>query len=63
MTGDIVSEVLLPGTVAVLFAILCTWLWTIDYEEIANEMLSAIKNDEGKTDIGLLWRRAGGYMR
>lgn len=63
MDGDLITWVLLPGATAVLVAMLCTWLWTHDYEEVAAEMLSAIRDDDGKVDIGILWRRASGYMR
>jgi GH24 family phage-related lysozyme (muramidase) len=60
---SMMSMVLLPGAVAVFVAILSTWAWTHDYEEIAAEMQRAIKEDDGKTTVGILWRRASIYMR
>ncbi|MDR7868606.1 MAG: hypothetical protein RIN56_17555 [Sporomusaceae bacterium] len=63
MEDSIMSMVLLPGAVAVFVAILSTWAWTHDYEEIAGEMQRAIKEEDGKTTVGILWRRAGIYMR
>jgi hypothetical protein len=63
MDEGIVSMVLLPGAIAVLLALLATWAWTHDYEEIAAEMQRAIREEDKETTVGILWRRAGVYFK
>lgn len=59
---SLLSAVLLPGTAALLAAVLCTWLWTNDYEELAPQIEEDMKENGGRRDWGILWRRSGGYM-
>jgi hypothetical protein len=63
MEEGILSMVVLPGAIAVLLALLSTWAWTHDYEEIAAEMQRAIREEDGETTVGILWRRASIYFK
>lgn len=58
---DLVSSVILPGTCATLFAVLCTWVWTHDYKEISAEIPAKLKI--GKEDeVGILWQRTQNFL-
>lgn len=58
---DLVPSVIIPGACAILLAVLFTWVWTHDYEELSADLLAKLKigkEDEG----GILWQRTQNFL-